>query len=121
MQMRKWKQGLIALVVFFVAAPLTYITGNPTVSIIAVVILLFSMAYMIFLVVFFLIQRWAEKGKGKPMMEERIVKTKITTMYECGHCKTQYTNSQTCPQCGSPYRRTIDEKTEEEVVEKWKT
>ena len=121
--MRKWKQGVIALVIFFVAFPFVTVTGNEAVSILAVSLLFLSAIYAVLLVVAFTIQQthgWMKKRYSKLEIEEKVVKTKLRTIYECGHCRAHYSDSQTCPQCGSPYRKTIEEKTEEETVEKWK-
>ena len=118
--MRKWKRGVIALIVFFLAGALQLNTEDFTLKFLSGLVFIFSGLYGVGLVVLFLFQRWS-KERSKLKIEEKIVKTKIVTLYECGHCKTQYSNSQTCPQCGSPYRKIVEEKTEEETVEKWKT
>ena len=125
--MRKWKQGVIASVVFFIALALVAVSGyteNLILGVLSFLVMMFSMIYALGLVVFFIFQMihgWSRKRWSKLRIEEKVVKTKIVTLYECGNCKTQYSNSQTCPQCGSPYRKTVVEKTEEETVERWKT
>ena len=118
---RKWKRGVIALVVFFSALALVTM-GNLTVGVLSVFAMFFSFLYAVGLVVLFTFQqisRWS-KERSKLGVEEKVVKTKTTTVYECGHCKKQYSDSQVCPQCGSPYRKTVEEKSEEKRVEKWK-
>ncbi len=115
-QVRKYKQGLIVLIVIFILAPLITATGNETVSTVSVWGSLLALTYGLFLIFFFTIQQRSKLG-----IQEKVITTKTNTVYECGHCKSQYFNSLRCPQCGSPYRRVLDEKTEEETVEKWKT
>jgi uncharacterized cupredoxin-like copper-binding protein len=121
--MRKWKQGVIALLIFFVAVALMTATENLTLRTVSLFAMFFSILYAVGLVLFFIFQPihgWAKKRWAKLKIEEKVVKTKIVTIYECSHCKMQYSDSSICPNCGSPHRKTI-EKTEEEKIEKWKT
>jgi len=115
-------RGTIALVVFFVAMAVVTAADNYTVKALASFAFLLSLLYAFGLVFVFLFQRMRGWSREKSMLkiEEKVVKTKTVTLYECGHCKAQYSNAQTCPNCGSPYRKTLVEKTEEETVEKWK-
>jgi hypothetical protein len=114
--MRKWKRGVIALIVLFLTGVVNYYMKEFWSGLAFII----SGLYGVGLIVLFLFQRWS-KERAKLKIEEKVVKTKVIAVYECGHCKTQYTKSQTCPKCGSPYRRTVEEKIEEETVEKWKT
>jgi len=125
---RKWKQGVIAVLLFFFSLALIGVSAESnlmsTLGVLSFVVMMFSTLYALGLVVFFVFQqtlRWSKRRWAKLKIEEKVVKTKVITVYECGHCKMQYSNSQTCPHCGSPYRKTLKEKTEEETVEKWKT
>lgn len=118
---RKWKQGVVALVVFFVSLALVA-TGDLTLGAISVIALIFSAIYAVGLAVVFIFQQiLGQLRKGsKPMVEETAAKPRIVTVYECGHCRNQYSNSETCPLCGSPYRKIIEERTKQERVEKWR-
>ncbi len=130
--MRKWKQGVVAAVLFFVSFAVVGITtadgetdNLSTLTIVFVVILLFSFAYAAGLVVFFVFGQffgWSKRRFGARQLgiEEKVVKTKKLAMYECGNCKMLYSDSQNCPHCGSPYHRVVEQKTEEEIMEKWK-
>ena len=126
--MRKWKQGVIAVLLFFFSLAFMAVAAEnnltSTLGVLSFFVMMFSMLYALGLVVFFVFQMihgWSKKRWAKLKIEEKVVKTKVVTVYECGHCKMKYSNSQTCPQCGSPYRKTVEEKIEEETVEKWKT
>ncbi len=129
--MRKWKQGVIAVVLFFVSVAVIGITADleannqSALTIVFVVIFFFSLAYAAGLVVFFVFGQffgWSKRrfGARELGIEEKVIKTKKVAMYECGNCKMLYSDSQNCPQCGSPYRRVVEQKTEEEIMEKWK-
>ena len=118
---RKWRQGVVAVLVFFVSLALVA-TGDLTLGAISVIAMVFSMIYAVGLVIVFIFQqiyRRSRKG-SKPMVEETAVKPRAVTIYECGHCKNHYSNSETCPLCGSPYRKIVEEPTKKERVEKWK-
>ncbi len=120
--LRKWKQGLILLIVFFAAFPLITISHNSVVSGFAIFLLVFSAAYAVVLVSFFFVQqtqRGVRKRFGKLSVEEKLVKTRIMILYECSNCMRRYVDSDACPYCGSPYRRTVRETSQEETVEKW--
>ena len=120
--MRKWKRGVIALIALFPTGAINYTAEDYTVKALSGFAFVFSGLYGLGLIGLFLFQKmekWS-KEKSKLKIEERVVKTRVVIVYECGHCKMQYSNAQTCPQCGSPYRKTVAEKTEEETVEKWK-
>lgn len=119
--MRKWKQGVIAVLVFLVSLALVA-TGDLILGALSVIAMGFSMIYAVGLVVLFVFQQIYRRSRkeSKPKIEETAVKPKTVTVYECGHCKNQYSNSETCPLCGSPYRKIVEERTKEEKVEKWK-
>ncbi len=121
--MRKWKKGAIASAVLFTClisdAYFPEIEVVQTVSAFGGLLSSFILIGLVFVFVLQLGGVWPKRFSPLSV-QEKIVKTKIVGIYECAHCMRQYSDSQICPHCGSPYRRTLKETTEEEIIEKWK-
>lgn len=81
--MRKWKQGLITVVAFFIAIGFLA-SGNPALEIVGFLAVFFSMFYSVALVIAFMYQqvhRWTKRNLSRLSVEEKLVKTKIMTIY----------------------------------------
>ncbi len=113
--LRRWKQGVIAFVASFLAlALLSLIRVNISLKLQDIVIPVLPVFFAMY--IFPTIYRWLRDRRERPIVPDRVVRTKIVAIYECANCMGQYSKSETCPNCGSPYRRTLKETTEEEIA-----
>ncbi len=120
--MRKWILGTISLAIIAVSTIVITFAEDYSIDTIAITIMLFCIVFGLGLIVSFMYPRilgWTKSNFSKLSVEERLVRTRVITIYECGNCQRQYNNIQVCPFCGSPYRRTVKETTEQEITEKW--
>jgi hypothetical protein len=102
--------------VFVLSSVLITTTDDLAIQGVLVLAWLFTFLYAPFLVAVFSFQRirnWNKKRRG---LEESVGKTTTVTVYECGHCKKEYTNAEYCPHCRSPYRRIVKETIEREPL-----
>ncbi len=118
--MKEWLQGVIAIAVSVIGLVLLmfgYLADNWPLAALSFVAMSLAILYGLGLMITLAI-RGEKKAQEK---QQPVLRTKTTTVYECGKCKRQYINSQTCPYCGSPYRRTIKETTERDTLESSRT